>query len=102
MDTLARKRPFDEEQLMRPAYDSNNLHPLDEEDRKHDDATTDIDWDEIIASTQDDELAGRYCFTTEHYPTHEAGMAALRQWLHRTIQGALNEKAGTLANDGAG
>lgn len=46
--------------VKRPAYDPNNLHPLDEEARKHDDMSLGIDWDEIIATTQDDFLADRY------------------------------------------
>lgn len=48
----------------------------------------DTDWDEIIATTQDDVDAGRYAFTTEDYPTHEEGMAALWKWMCSLGQGA--------------
>jgi hypothetical protein len=43
-----------------PAYNPQHLHPMDEEDRKDDDTSEDIDWDEIIATTQDDWENGRY------------------------------------------
>ncbi|MGH8258973.1 MAG: hypothetical protein ACREUG_04715 [Steroidobacteraceae bacterium] len=42
-----------------PAYDPDNLDPIDAEARKHDDTSEGIDWDEIIATTQDDEEALR-------------------------------------------
>jgi hypothetical protein len=64
----------------RPAYDPNNLHPLDEEARKHD-PDDGIDYDEIIASTQDDYLAGNYVeFNPENYPTREAMIKALEAY----------------------
>lgn len=66
--------------VRRRAYDPNNLHPLDEEARKYDDNSEGIDWDEIIASTQDDFLAGRFAFNSADYPTHEEAMKALDQW----------------------
>ena len=60
----------------RPAYDPNNLDPLDEEDRKND-PNDGIDYDEIIASTQDDFLSGNYKeFHPDDYPTREAMMKA--------------------------
>ena len=99
MERRSRSLAFEAPHLAGRAYDPTNLHPLDAEDRRHDDTTTDIDWDEIIATTQDDELAGRYCFTTEHYATHEEGMAALKDWLRRTIEEALNETPSALATD---
>jgi hypothetical protein len=53
---------------------------MDEEDRKHDDASEGIDWDEIIATTQDDWEAGRYEeFKSMDYPTDEALLAALKR-----------------------
>jgi hypothetical protein len=65
-------------QSRRPAYDPNKLHPLDEEDRKHD-PDDGIDYDEIIASTQDDWLAGNYKeFKSGDYPTVESLIEALK------------------------
>jgi hypothetical protein len=66
---------------MRPAYDPNSLDPIDEEARKYDDTSEGIDWDEIIATTQDDFLAGRFAFNSADYPTHEEAMAALWRFL---------------------
>ncbi len=51
--------------------------PIDEEARKHDDTSEGIDWDEIIASTQDDVEAGRFTFDSADYPNDEEAMAAL-------------------------
>ena len=75
--------------VKRPAYDPNNLHPLDEEARKHDDMSLGIDWDEIIATTQDDFLAGRYAFNSEDYPTHKAAMKALDLWTRKILEDVL-------------
>jgi hypothetical protein len=65
----------------RPAYDPNNLDPIDEEARKYDDTSEGIDWDEIIASTQDDVEAGRFTFDSSDYPSDEEAMAALWSYL---------------------
>ena len=63
-----------------PAYDPNNLDPLDEECRKHD-PDDGIDYDEIIATTQDDWLAGNYKeFAGEDYPTEESLIRALEAY----------------------
>ena len=51
----------------------------------------DIDWDDIIATTQDDVDAGRYAFSTEDYPTDEEGMAALWTWMCSLGNGGSNE-----------
>ena len=67
--------------IKRRAYDPNNLHPLDEEARKYDDNSEGIDWDEILATTEDDFQAGRFAFNSADYPTHEEAMAALSRWL---------------------
>lgn len=67
--------------VTRRAYDPNNLHPLDEEARKYDDNSEGIDWDEILATTEDDFEAGRFAFNSEDYPTHEEAMKALDQWM---------------------
>jgi hypothetical protein len=42
----------------------------DEEDRKHDDTSDGIDWDEIIATTQDDFEAGRFSYNSADCATH--------------------------------
>jgi hypothetical protein len=72
----------------RPAYDPNNLSPEDEEARKYDDNSEGIDWDEIIASTQDDFEAGRFDFNSEDYPNEEAADAALRDWIGSIVDEA--------------
>ena len=61
----------------RPAYDPNNLGPEDEEARKYDDNSEGIDWDEIIATTQDDFLAGRFAYNSADYATQEEADVAL-------------------------
>jgi hypothetical protein len=62
----------------RPVYDRKNMHPMDVEDRKRDNTSEGIDWDEIIATTQDDFLAGRFAFNSDDYPTMEAAMVAMK------------------------
>ena len=70
----------------KPAYDPNNLHPLDAEDRKND-PDDGIDYDEIIASTQDDYLAGNYKeFKADDYPTREAMMDAWEAYLDEYLR----------------
>jgi hypothetical protein len=78
--------------IKRRAYDPNNLHPLDEEARKYDDNSEGIDWDEIIASTQDDFEAGRFAFNSADYPTHEEAMEAFSEWLKEIFDRVLGEK----------
>jgi hypothetical protein len=102
MNARARDLPFDEPPATPMAYDPNNLHPDDEEDRKLDDDTLDIDWDDIIATTQDDVLAERYAFSTGDYPTHEEGMAALWKWMCTLGKGEPNEEAAASPPDAAG
>ena len=70
-----------ETERTRPAYDPNNLSPEDEEARKLDDTSDGIDWDEIIATTQDDFLAGRFAYNSADYATQEEADAALSDWL---------------------
>jgi hypothetical protein len=96
MNARASDLPFGE--VKSPAYDPNSLHPEDELDRLFDDTSDDIDWDEIIATTQDDVEAGRYAFTTEGYATYEEGMAALWKWLCSLGNGDSDE-ASTSAPD---
>ena len=53
------------------------LKAMDEEDRKSDDTSEGIDWDEIIATTQEDFEAGNFAFNSANYATHEEAMTAL-------------------------
>ena len=73
------------------AYDLNNLHPQDLIDRQFDDTSEGIDWDEILASTQDDFLAGRFAFNSADYATDEEAMAALERWIHNIFEEVLSE-----------
>jgi len=70
----------------RPAYDPDNLSPEDEEDRKYDDTSEGIDWDEIIATTQDDFEAGRFWYNSADYATQEEADAALRALIHSVVE----------------
>ena len=70
----------------RPAYDPNNLGPEDEEARKYDDNSEGIDWDEIIATTQDDFLAGRFAYNSADYATQTEADAALDAWFARILE----------------
>jgi hypothetical protein len=70
----------------RPAYDPNNLSAEDAEARKYDDTSDGIDWDEIIATTQDDFEAGRFAYNSADYATHEEADAALEAWLDGILQ----------------
>ena len=79
----------------RPAYDPNNLSPEDEEARKYDDTSDGIDWDEIIATTQDDFEAGRYCYNSADYATQEEADAALRALIHSIVEEVEREIAAT-------
>jgi hypothetical protein len=75
------------------AYDPNNLHPLDREARKYDDTSYGIDWDEILATTEDDELAGRYAFSSAGYPDDDSAMTALKQWMDSIVEKVLRREA---------
>lgn len=85
--------------VKRPAYDPNNLDPIDEEARKYDDNSEGIDWDEIIATTQDDFLAGRFAFDSRDYATDEEAMAALTRWVDAIFEGVVSERATVLSHD---
>lgn len=78
--------------VKRRAYDPNNLHPLDEEARKYDDNSEGIDWDEIIATTEDDFQAGRFAFNSEDYPTHEEAMKAFKRWTRGILEEVRRER----------
>ena len=70
----------------RPAYDPNNLSPADEEARKYDDTSEGIDWDEILATTQDDFEAGRFSYNSADYATQAEADAALTAWLDAIVE----------------
>jgi hypothetical protein len=78
--------------VKRPAYDPKNLHPDDEEARKYDTKVDGIDWDEIIASTQDDHLAGIDAFNSYDYPDDETAMRALEQFVESIYEEVMREK----------
>jgi hypothetical protein len=82
----------------RPAYDPDNLSPEDEEARKYDDTSEGIDWDEIIASTQDDFLAGRFAYNSADYATQEEADAALKAWFDSITDEVLRERASVAPN----
>jgi hypothetical protein len=62
------------------AYDPDNLSPGDAEDRLND-PDDGIDYDEIIASTQDDFLAGRFSFNGAEYATREEERVAFAKYM---------------------
>jgi len=86
----------------RPAYDPNNLHPADEEARKYDDMSAGIDWDEILATTQDDFVAGRFSYNSADYATQAEADAALRAWLHAIVEKVERKHASIPARNAAG
>jgi len=86
----------------RPAYDPNNLSPADEEARKYDDTSEGIDWDEILATTQDDFLAGRFSYNSADYATDEEAMEAMRALIHSIAERALKSVASDTSLDAKG
>lgn len=76
-----------------PAYDPNNLHPIDADARKYDDTSEGIDWDDIIATTQDDWEARRFAFDSDDYPTEKEAMAAMDRMMEEILQEVLLEAA---------
>jgi hypothetical protein len=72
------------------------------EEPDFDPADDDIDWEEIYQSTQADYEAGRYCFNSEDYPSHEEAMIALRAWIHSIGERVQREAASVSARDAEG
>jgi hypothetical protein len=93
MDEATKQTHTDVTPKQRPAYDPNNLHPADAEARQYDDTSEGIDWDEIIATTQDDWIARRFAFNTADYPTPEEGMEAMKKHMDSILQEVLDEIA---------
>jgi hypothetical protein len=83
----------------RPAYDPNNLSPEDEEARKLDDTSDGIDWDEIIATTQEDFEAGRFWYNSADYATEAEADAALHALLDSVVQEVQREAVAVPALD---
>lgn len=83
-----------------PGCDLNNLSHEDLADRQND-PDDGIDYDEIIAATQDDFLKGRFAFNSADYPTHAAGMAAMDEWIHGIVERALHGQAAGSARNAA-
>jgi hypothetical protein len=85
----------------RSAYDPNNLSPADAEARKYDDTSDGIDWDEIIATTQDDFLAGRFSYNSADYATKEEADAALTAYFDRIFEEWERESRAVSSRDAA-
>jgi len=100
MDEVTLRPPADSAPLTRPADRPNNLDALQKEDRKDDD-NIDIDWDEIIASTEDDCRAGRFCFDSEQYATDEEAEAALERWFNSILEKVIRDEAAAAQDDAA-
>jgi hypothetical protein len=61
-----------------------------------------LDWDEIIAHSDEDEREGRVAFDSADYPDEESTTKALRAWIHGVFERALsNENATKSQVDGA-
>lgn len=71
-----------------PAYAS-----VDEGARNYDGTSDRIDWDEIIATTQDDFEAGRFAYDSADYATEEEARAALKAWIHAIVERVENGSA---------
>ena len=84
-----------------PAYDPQNLHPLDEEARRFDDTSDGIDWDEIIATTQDDWDARRFAFSSDDYPDDATAMIAFDRYMDAMLERALAREQARLSKDHA-
>jgi len=61
-----------------------------------------IDWDNLLASTEADDEAGRYAFNSEDYPTHEEAMKALWNWIHSIAEEVRRRVASEASSDVAG
>jgi len=61
----------------------------------------DVDWDEIMATTQDDFLTNRFAFNSADYPSDEAAMAAMTQILDDILEEVLRESTAVHPLDAA-
>ena len=76
-----------------PECDVESPHPQDIAGCDFEDSSDGIDWDDIIATTQDDFLAGRFAFNSADYATDEEAMAALEQLIHNIFEEVRSEFA---------
>ena len=76
----------------RRAYDPNNLHPDDAEARRYDDTSEGIDWDEIIATTQDDWVQRKFSYSSDEHPDEDASGAALARHLKSILERVLRRE----------
>jgi hypothetical protein len=72
---------------------------LGERPIEYDDAWDDADWAEVIAEAEKDAEGEQYAFSTEAYPTHEEGMAALWKWMCTLGNGGSNETSSAAADN---
>jgi len=99
MDDTTKRFPNDPIDEARLARDPEYRRMLDDADRKYDDTSEGIDWDEIIATTQPEFEAGIFAFNSDDYPTDEAAMAALKAWVHNAFEEADRAVAARLSHD---
>jgi hypothetical protein len=99
--TKRNPEPLGKPERGHPTYDPSNLSPEDEEARKYDDTSDGIDWDEIIATTQDDFEAGRFWYNSADYATQEEADAALRALIHSVVEEVEREIASASPSDAA-
>jgi len=99
MDDTMKRFPDDPVDEARLAHDPDYRRMLDDADRKYDDTSEGIDWDEIIATTEAEREAGTYAFCTSDYPTQEEGQAALKDWIHQLCEKVRREATSTSAHN---
>jgi hypothetical protein len=90
-----------EDATKRPIRDEAELQRLDAEARLLDDTSDGIDWDEITATTQPDFEAGRFAFNSADYPTEEAAMAAMHEFMQSVLDEVLRGIAARNSLDAA-
>jgi hypothetical protein len=76
----------------RPVRDMESPHPQDVAGCDFEDTSDGIDWDDIIATTQEDFLAGRFAFNSADYPTNKEAMIALDRWFDDILQKVLKDQ----------
>lgn len=86
--------------------DSTSREALDSDDPEtwdciidHED---DIDWENIIATTEDDYKAGRYAFNSADYATDEEAMKAMSDLIDAIAERALKRVAADTSLDAQG
>ena len=59
----------------------------------------DIDWENIIATTEEDDKAGRYAFNSADYATWEEAMIALRELINSIAERAIHRATAHTPSD---